>query len=123
MRTRPAQGSTRPASRARTTRMLLRVRCPVPRIPSSVYWPSMYSCCRSGLQVCFWQPFEDSVHQPIFLGLLGGHELVPIRVLLDPLQCLPRVLEEDVVQVFLEPVNSFRWIRISVVVPSVPARG
>src|SRR5437773_6510292 len=41
---------------------------------------------------------DDLVHDPVRLGLLRRHEEVPVRVLLDLGQRLPRVLHENVVQ-------------------------
>src|SRR5467141_3417489 len=41
---------------------------------------------------------DDLVHDPVGLRLLRGHEEVPVGVLLDLGQRLPRVLHENVVQ-------------------------
>src|SRR5258706_13371912 len=39
---------------------------------------------------------NDLINDPIFLGLFGDHDVIPLYVLLDPLERLARVTHQDV---------------------------
>src|SRR5258706_11971066 len=46
---------------------------------------------------------DDIVNNTVFLALVGPHDVVPLRVILDALQRLPRVVRQDLVQPFAGP--------------------
>src|SRR5512139_3903813 len=51
---------------------------------------------------------DHVVDDTVLFGLLGRHDVVPLRVVLDPLERLPGMLHEDLVEPFPHPDQLLR---------------
>src|SRR5918996_5764429 len=67
---------------------------PVPPAPGILRRPSR----RGGKLLADLSSRDHLIDDPVFLRLLGGHDEVPIRVLLDLVQRLPGVPGKDLVE-------------------------
>ena len=66
---------------------------------------------------------DDVIDEAVFGGFFGRHEAVAVGVFLDLFERLAGVLEQDLVELLLDPLNSLAWIMMSSAVPSMPASG
>src|SRR5215216_8061275 len=63
---------------------------------------------------------DHVVDDAVFLGFLGGHEVITLHVLRDFLHLLASVLRHDLLEPPLEAIVSRAWISMSVACPWKP---